>query len=383
MTLRVLFYVLHLQGIGHVVRSTRICAQLAEEGHDVTLILGGMPIEGFQAGKAKVVQLPPLRMAPDSYRVLRKENGDPIDGAYKALRMERLSQTLSEADPQAVLVEAFPFDRPQMHFEIIPFLEAARQREPRPIIVSSIRDILQKKAKPERDANALENLEKLFDYVLIHGDPQVATLDETFRHASQINDRIRYTGIVAPQSPPSPIEKRYDVVVSAGGGATGEAILKAAIEAKPQTPLKNKRWIATLGPHSDDDVAREIRELAAAQDIEVVPFLDQLAAHLAVSDLSISQAGYNTAADILVAGCRSVMCPYSGIRQNEQPQRAAKFEQLGLAKMVTEQELNTDTLIAAIEAALAMPKPKVRIAMNGASRTAEILRELVGSSRHA
>ena len=377
MTLRVLFYVLHLQGIGHVVRSTRICAQLAEEGHDVTLVLGGMPIKGFDAGRAKVVQLPPLRMAPDSYWVLRKEDGDPIDDAYKALRMEQLSQTLAQANPQAVLVEAFPFDRPQMHFEIIPFLEAARERNPRPIVVSSIRDILQTKAKPERDANALENLQKLFDYVLIHGDPQVATLDETFRHADAIKDKIRYTGIVAPDLPTTSVERSFDVVVSAGGGATGEAILKAAIAAKPHTALKDKRWIATLGPHSEDDAANEIRKLAAAQNIEVVPFLDCLAAHLSMADLSISQAGYNTAADILVAGCTSVMCPYSGIRQNEQPQRAEKFEKLGIAKMVSEQDLSTETLISAINAALAMPKPTVKVEMNGASKTAEILDGLV------
>ena len=371
MTLRVLFYVLHLQGIGHVVRSTRICAQLAEEGHDVTLVLGGMPIKGFDAGKAKVVQLPPLRMAPDSYRVLRKEDGDPIDDAYKAFRMEQLTQALDRSNPQAILFEAFPFDRPQMHVEIIPFIDTARQRSPQPIIVSSIRDILQKKAKAERDANALENLQTLFDFVLIHGDPQVATLDETFRHAGEIEDKIRYTGIVAPELPATPIEKLFDVVVSAGGGATGEAILKAAIAAKPRTPLKDKRWVATLGPHSETAAANEIRTLAAAQNIKVVPFLDQLAAHLSVADLSISQAGYNTAADILVSGCVSVMCPYSGIRQNEQPQRAEKFEQLGLAKMVSEQDLSPDTLVAAIHAALAMPKPTLSIEVNGASRTAQ------------
>ncbi|MEM8974079.1 MAG: glycosyltransferase [Pseudomonadota bacterium] len=378
--MRVLFYVLHLQGIGHVVRSTRICAQLAEEGCDVTLVLGGMPIDGFEAGKAKVVQLPPLRMAPDSYRVLRKENGEPVDDAYKAARMAQLSQTLHQSNPQAVLVEAFPFDRPQMHFEIIPFLEAARQRCPRPIIVSSIRDILQTKAKPERDANALDNLNKLFDFVMIHGDPQVATLDETFRHTDEIKGKVHYTGIVSPVLPSEPAEKVYDVVVSAGGGATGEAILKAAISAKPHTPLKDKRWVATLGPHSEDAAANEIRSMAAAQNVEVVPFLNELAAHLSTADFSISQAGYNTAADILLSGCTSVMCPYSGIRQNEQPQRAEKFEKLGLAKVVSEQDLSSETLIAAIHAALAMPKSNVKVDLNGASNTVRILRDLV--TRH-
>ena len=213
--------------------------------------------------------------------------------------------------------------------------------------------------------------------MLIHGDSKIATLDETFPFTEEIADKIRYTGLVAPQEPSGSFEKQYDVVVSAGGGATGEAILKAAIAAKPQTSLNDRKWVATLGPHSDDQVVSEIQQLAAAENVEVVPFLDNLVKHLSVADLSISQAGYNTAADVLVSGCRSVMCPYSGIRQNEQPQRAEKFQKLGLAQMVSEQELSTDTLVAAIKAALNMPKPDIQIETNGASRTAEILQQLV------
>ena len=381
MSLRVLFYVLHLQGIGHVVRSSRICASLADADVDTTLVLGGMPIDGFSAGRANTVQLPPLRMAPESYRVLRKEDGTPIDDAYKARRFEQLTQTLERVRPDVVLFEAFPFDRPQMHFEILPFIERARLQRPSPLIVSSIRDILHYKDKPERDALALRHLKQYFDYVLIHGDPRLATLGDTFRHAADVEHMLHYTGIVAPPPAQPLAEPQFDVIVSAGGGATGELILKAAIAAKPNTAFAGQRWLATLGPHMEPDIATEIIALGTAQGITTVPFLDDLARHLAGAQLSISQAGYNTGADILVSGCKAVLCPFSGAKQNEQAQRATLLDRHGLAVMVPEAELSPASLCAAIAKAANQPQASLQLDLNGAANTAEILRDLVARHR--
>ena len=381
MTLRVLFYVLHLQGIGHVVRSSRICAQLAEAGVDTTLVLGGMPISGFSAGKAQTVQLPALRMAPDSYRVLRKEDGTPIDEAYKALRFEQLMQTLQRVRPDVVLFEAFPFDRPQMHFEILPFIEAARSHQPSPIIVSSIRDILHFKDKPQRDALALTHLKQYFDYVLIHGDARLATLGDTFRHAADVEDMLHYTGIVAPPAAEPFAQPAYDVIISAGGGATGELLLRAAIAAKPNTTFAGKRWLATLGPHMEPDVAAAVTALGTEQGIKIVPFISDLARHLASAQLSISQAGYNTGADILLSGCRAVLCPFSGAKQNEQAHRARLLDQHGLAVMVPEAELSPETLRAAVEKAGQLAPASLRLDLKGAENTVDILHDLVARHR--
>lgn len=383
MTLRVLFYVLHLQGIGHVVRSSRICARLADDGVDTTLVLGGMPIQGFSAGNANTHQLPPLRMAPESYRVLCKEDGTPIDDAYKALRFTQLMETLDRVEPDVVIFEAFPFDRPQMHFEILPFIEAARARHPNPIIVSSIRDILHYKDKPERDALALTHLKQYFDHVLIHGDPRLATLADTFRHADQIPDMLHYTGIVAPTKAEPFAVPQYDVIVSAGGGATGELILKAAIAAKANTAFAGARWLGTLGPHMEPAIAEEITALGAAQGIEIVPFIADLARHLAGAQLSISQAGYNTGADILLSGCRAVLCPFSGAKQNEQAHRAELLARHGLAVMVPEAELSPERLTQAIADVAQQPKAALKLDLDGAANTVRILRNLVAQHRRA
>ena len=58
---RVLFYVQHLLGIGHLKRAALICRALAAAGLDTTLVSGGMPVPGLDIGGARLHQLPPLR----------------------------------------------------------------------------------------------------------------------------------------------------------------------------------------------------------------------------------------------------------------------------------------------------------------------------------
>lgn len=382
---RLLFYVMHLQGIGHVVRASRIVARLADDGFDVTLVLGGMPLDGLQVADARinVVQLPPLRMAADSYRVLLTAEGRPIDEAYKAARLALLMDALTQSQPDAVMIEAYPFDRPQMHFELVPFLDEVIHRQPRPVVISSIRDILQRKDKPERDDRALELLDTYFDHVLVHGDPQLATLDKTFRHARAIAAKVQYTGIVAPP-PFQPIEApAYDVIVTAGGGTTGKCILEAAIAAKPMTGFCDDRWVVTLGHNIPEETARAVRAAGAAAGVDVLDFLADIGRHLLSAKLSISQCGYNTAVDLLRTGCPAVLCPYSGGRQNEQLQRAELMAEQGLAVLLREDELDPAALARAVDRALTLPPRRTVLNLEGAANTARLLRGLIDERRAA
>ena len=44
---RILFYVQHLLGIGHLARASRVAGALAEDGFAVTVVTGGTPVPGF------------------------------------------------------------------------------------------------------------------------------------------------------------------------------------------------------------------------------------------------------------------------------------------------------------------------------------------------
>ena len=78
-----------------------------------------------------------------------------------------------------------------MRFELLPLLEAIAAMKPRPALVTSVRDILQERTKPGRDAETVEILNRHFDLVMVHGDPVFAKLADTFPLASSIDRRNR------------------------------------------------------------------------------------------------------------------------------------------------------------------------------------------------
>jgi len=107
-------------------------------------------------------------------------------------------------------------------------------------------------------------------------------------------------------------------------------------------------------------------------------FRDDFPALLRGAALSVSQAGYNTTLDVVSSGARAVVVPYEG-SGDEQPLRARILEERGLLKVVPEGELSPVRLAAAMQAALTTPDfpAPACLDLNGATRSVEILKELV------
>jgi len=63
MTIRVLFYVQHLMGVGHQMRAAAVTRELVKAGFDVTYVSGGMSVPGLDLGGASFEQLPPCKSA--------------------------------------------------------------------------------------------------------------------------------------------------------------------------------------------------------------------------------------------------------------------------------------------------------------------------------
>ena len=100
-----------------------------------------------------------------------------------------------------MITELYPFGRRQLRGEIQAMLEAAAARDPRPAILCSVRDILVTPPKPERVAEMLDVVRRLYDRVLVHGDPAIVPFERTFAPAARIADKIRYTGYVVEEAP--------------------------------------------------------------------------------------------------------------------------------------------------------------------------------------
>jgi predicted glycosyltransferase len=367
---KALIYVQHLLGIGHLARVSRIAAALSEAQTDVTMVSGGAPVSGFPKAQVKLIQLPPIRSLDTSFSALVDAEGNALSDEFKAMRRERLLAVFDQVQPDVLIIEAYPFGRRQMRFELIPLLERARVRAHPPVIASSVRDILQENRKAGRAEETIGLIEQFFDLVLVHGDPAFARLEDTFPLAGRIAPRIAYTGLVAGEASSSP--DRFDVVVSAGGGVAGRKLVEAAAEAAPRLMARWPRWCIITGPNFPQP---ERAALAARlpPGVALESFRPDFPGLLAGAEVSVSQAGYNTVCDILRAQCRAVLIPFAEGSETEQSDRALRLEKLGLAGMVREDHLTAETLAQAM---LAAPEPAAHaIDLDGARATARLLQD--------
>lgn len=371
---RVFFYVQHLLGIGHIARASRIAGVLHADGFDVTMVTGGTPVPGFPGKGIRHIELPPIAVSDGNFSGLVDIDGKPVDDAFKARRTAMLLNAFHEAKPDIVITEAFPFGRRQVRFELLPLLEAIENSRPRPLVMTSLRDILQERAKQGRDEETIDLVKRHFDTVLVHGDPNFVRLEDTFPLADQIASRVVYTGLVAPPTPPKPAEE-FDVVVSAGGGAVGAALIRGALEAR-HLVRDVKSWCLITGPNMPQADFNAI-SAQAREGISVFRFRKDFASLLAGVRLSISQAGYNTVCDVLQARCRSLLIPFAAGGETEQGARALRLARLGLAHILEESAISGPAMAEAIEAALALPPPgTTNLDLDGAAGTARVLRRL-------
>jgi predicted glycosyltransferase len=245
------------------------------------------------------------------------------------------------------------------------------------------------KPKPGRAEEAAALVERYFDAVLVHGDPAVATFSASFPAAERIAQRLRYTGyVVEPrsgQAAAGPVPEG-EVLVSAGGGAVGRPLVEAALAARPLSAAGDLPWRLVLGPQYPEPAASRLLALGGAR-LAVERFRPDLAVLFGRCALSISQAGYNTVMELVSAGARAVVVPFSAGAESEQAARARLFADRGLLTVVEEARLAPPTLAAAIDRALARPRPLpgARVRLDGAGRTASFVIEAVArrpASRH-
>src|SRR5437868_5622117 len=253
----VFFYVQHLLGIGHLKRAASLARALRDAGFRVVLASGGVPVASIPVD----VQLPPASAADISFKTLVDDAGQPIDEAWKRRRAGALLEAWRAARADVLMIELFPFGRRQMRFELLPLLEDARRLAPRPLIVCSVRDLLQ--PRPERDNETAELVLRYFDRVLVYGDPQLARFDLTFGAVARLAERLHYTGYIVAPAPPA-AEPHGEVLVSAGGGAVGRRLLEAALAARPHTLLRGATWRLLAGSNAADADLRALARQAGA-----------------------------------------------------------------------------------------------------------------------
>lgn len=359
---RVLFHVQHLLGVGHIHRARLLAGGFRRAGLAVDIVHGGMPVSGFDYDADSTTFLPAMRARDATYGDILDEGGNPVSEAYRRLRANRLVEIFDTMQPDAIVVEAWPFGRRALRTEMMALMNAAHRRPAKPLIVTSLRDILQEGRKPGRTEEAVQQVRKHIDHVLVHSDPRLVPLDATFALADRIADRIAYTGFAVPEMQATTAQA-FDVLVTAGGGAFGADLLKTAATAARHFPAQH--WCLATGSNG--------APLAVPANVSLVERIDGLCAHMARAGLSISQCGYNTAMDVLSSGVQAVFVPHDTTGQTEQKRRAQLLAARGYAVCLPQSELTEGALVSAITNAVALRKPAGRPDLSGVETSASLL----------
>jgi predicted glycosyltransferase len=369
---RVLFYVQHLLGVGHLKRAALLARAMAEAGLEVWVVLGGAEVPGVTFDGCARILLPPIRAADPTFRQMVGADGLPVDDALRDARTSRLLTEFEACRPDIVLIEQFPFGRRQFRFELVPLLAAARTAPHRPRIVSSVRDVLVRRPKPERHREMVALAKAWFDCVLVHGDPRLIRLEDSLPEAAEIASLLRYTGyVVEPAEAARSDDRRAgrgEVIVSVGGGAVGEPLLRAALAARPLSVLADHPWRLICGPNLPNEVFAALA-WNPPRGVVVERWRNDMAVLLRNCVLSISQGGYNTVMAVLQAQARAIVVPFAEGGQTEQEYRTRVLAKRGVLGMVDPGGLSPAVLADAVGVALGT-KPTAFVVDTSGTETA-------------
>jgi predicted glycosyltransferase len=369
---KALLWVQHLLGIGHLMRASQLARHLAGTGWEMHVASGGGAVPLADFGAARLHQLPPLKAADEYFSSLCQMSGRILDRAFESTRRTKLLDLFAAIAPDALIFEHYPFGRRQLRFELEPLIEAALRRRPRPLLACSLRDVLVRR-KPERDAETASIVSECFDVVLVHADPDIVRLEESFPATAGIKDKLVYTGYIgAPAAGPkaSRPSTAGEIVVSAGGGAVSHRLVEAAIDAARE--MTEHRFRILIGDNAPADASG-----SAGENVVIEPARRDFRSLLADAAVSVSQAGYNTVIDVLSAGSRAVFVPFASGHESEQTMRANRLAQRGLAHVLPERELSGATLANAVRRILGSPQPAARVRLDGAAVSDAVLRRLL------
>jgi predicted glycosyltransferase len=349
----------------------------------VCFVYGGEVVPDFDMPAwVEAVYLPAIRSDATFEQLYVVDNHHSLP-EVQARRKESLLAAFDRFAPDVLLIELFPFGRWKFNFELLPLLDYARAARPDIKIVCSLRDILVRRpdqARYEAEVCALMN--QYFDLLLIHADPRLQRLEETFGSVAGINCEVQYTGYVGQTEvcqKPGQTSVCPTLLVSVGAGRVGSELIACVLDAETRL-TRRPRLRILAGPHMPVEQFQSLQERVAGRShITLQHHTTQFLTLLQQADLSISMAGYNTCMDILSAGVRALVWPFSEHENGEQTMRARKLEQLGYVSVLDPARLEPDFLAAEIVRCLDLPAPAPSVALDlqGAPRTAELLTELL------
>ncbi|WP_300037288.1 glycosyltransferase [uncultured Roseobacter sp.] len=351
--MRVQILVTHLLGSGHLSRALTVARAFAGAGHETQVVSGGMPAPHLDTTGTDLVQLPPVRSDGINFTTLLNARGEIADSDTLATRRATLAHALTAFKPGVLITELYPFGRRVLREEFQSALTRAAELDPRPLILSSVRDILSPPSTTAKADATHEVLERFYDGVLVHSDAGVMPLEASWPVTPGLNTRLHYTGFVTgARRPGRHTNPSGEIIISTGGSAAADRLFSTVLTTAERMPAHLFRLLVA-GDRSEDRMV-DLRR-SAARNVIVEPARQDFTALLSGAAASVSLCGYNTALDVLQTGVPAVFVPFDAGGETEQTLRATTLARQSNIRTLKDAEMTGDTLAKALQDVIAAP----------------------------
>lgn len=353
-------------GLGHLRRTTLIAGAFLEARPGASVLtVCDSPVGQFfdTAPGHEHLKLPSVRkLGPGDWEPLRLSMPFPD---VLALRAKTICAAAEGFRPDVLLVDHMPHGAMG---ELVPTLDTLEERGVR--MVLGLRDILDAPATVRRRwklEGAFDAVERHFEDVLVYGSRDVFDVASEYRWPAELRHKLHYCGYVC--APPSPTSRKRVrrrllgqdpdaklVVAMAGGGADGYHLFENLLQAMPRL-LAEQRCVLLVvtGPFLPSSQRERLKAAARGLPVVLRKSVPDSPTYLNAADLTVAMAGYNTTAEILSCGRRTLLIPRPG-PSAEQRLRASAFAERDWIDWIDPDDLSPETLAAAMVRALTRPR---------------------------
>ena len=185
-------------------------------------------------------------------------------------------------------------------------------------------------------------------------------------------DKVRWTGVpLRRRFAPSPYRPSDRMRVLLMGGSQGAKALNETVPRAVAACLADGLPIDLIhqtGRDKDGEVRALYAELGLGDRVEVVTFIEDVAAALAAADLVIERAGASSVAELCAVGRPGILIPYPYAADDHQRHNAESLERAGGAVCVAQAEATAERIEAELRALSSDPLRRQRMATKAAER---------------
>lgn len=361
--MRGLIYSLNLHGVGHIKRMLFLAEGLLKEG-GLTFIQGGQDVG--------------ITIHHPSFK-------HTVLGAEKSSenweeRQRQIREVLEPVD--FVIIEQIPFSKLNWLGEVVGIIERVKEQNPHAVIICSHKGAMKEQSdnSHEQEKVIIDVIKKYFDAILVHSDPKLILLDDSFGSVAEIADRVHYTGFISRNGRKyGEVNKREKVVVvTNGAGDKGLKLIRATVSVMEQFPDYTFKCIA--GPMMSTEIKSQLYEVATnTPNMEVIDFVDDFEELLLQSSLLVTLAGFTL---VSAYATQVPTITFPAPTSSNQHVVARKFGLIENIHVVREEDLNPPAFQATIQELLKNPPQSgVLLDIDGVKKSVEIIKNLISQKQ--